>query len=189
MSKSRESRESRKPAGKKPLIILGAAGLCAVIAGAFAFGETRPAADKINDSSLIIGTYLIDFEALNEENQALAEKNAQDTSQFKVYYKSELNEGVWYDITDAESVSDITLTNSRIVDNAVIDKLELTLYFKADGSVVDFATGEEVSKQEINGMFYPAEMSELSAVLKQQDIVKKLAENTDDDDADDETKA
>lgn len=180
---------SRKSAGKKPLIFIGAAGLCAVIAGAFAFGETRPAADKINDSSLIIGTYLIDFEALNEENQALAEKNAQDTSQFKVYYKSELNEGVWYDITDAESVSDITLTNSRIVDNAVIDKLELTLYFKADGSVVDFSTGEEVSKQEINGMFYPAEMSELSAVLKQQDIVKTLAENTDDDDADDETKA
>lgn len=169
-------------AKKKPLIIAGAAGLCAVLAGVFAFGENRPAADNIKNSSLIIGTYLIDFEALNEENQALAEKNAQDTNQNKVYYKSELNEGVWYDITDAESVSDITLTNSRIVDAAVIDSLDLTLYFKADGSVVDFTTGQQVSVQDVDGAYDPKEMSELSAVLKHHEMVKKQSDATADDD-------
>ncbi|MGN1423800.1 MAG: hypothetical protein ACI4XA_10510 [Oscillospiraceae bacterium] len=169
-------------AKKKPLIIVGAAGLCAVLAGVFAFGENRPAADKIKNSSLIIGTYLIDFEALNEENQALAEKNAGDTNQNKVYYKSELNEGVWYDITDAESVSDITLTNSRIVDAAVIDSLELTLYFKADGTVVDFTTGKPVSVQDIDGAYDPKEMSELSAVLKHHEMVKEQSDATADDD-------
>lgn len=175
-------------AKKKLIIIIAAAGVCAVTAGILAFGEERPAADKINNSSIIIGTYLIDFEALNEENQALAEADAQNTNQNKIYYKSELNDGVWYDITDAESVNDITLTNGRIVDNSVIDGLTLTLYFKADGSVVDFSTGKTVSKQDIDGQFNPVNMSELSALAKQKDIVKELADSTSGDDADDETK-
>lgn len=172
---------------KKPIIIISAVAICAAAAGAFAFGEERPAADRINDSALIIGTYLIDFEALNEENQALAEADARKNGQSRIYYKSELNAGVWYDITDAESVNDITLTNSRIVDNSVIDGLTLTLYFKADGSVVDFSTGKTVSKQDIEGQFDPANMPELSALVKQKEIVKGLADSTADSE-DDESK-
>ncbi len=168
-------------AKKKQLSIIAAAGICAAAAGMLAFGEERPAADKINNSSIIIGTYLIDFEALNEEIQALAETDARNTNQNKIYYKSELNDGVWYDITDAESVNDIILTNSKIVDNSIIDGLTLTLYFKADGSVVDFSTGETVSKQDIQGQFNPANMSELSALVKQKDIVKELADSTSDE--------
>ncbi|MGN0596247.1 MAG: hypothetical protein ACI4J1_02825 [Ruminiclostridium sp.] len=175
-------------ARKKLPVIIAAAALFTMGVQTLVSGDLRPSADKINDSSLIIGTYLIDFEALNEENQALAEKNAQEENQPKVYYKSELNSGVWYDITDAENVSDITLTNSRIVDYKVIDGLTLTLYFKADGTVVDLTDGSVVSMQDINGLFYPAEMSELSAVLKHREMAQNQADATADDDDETEKK-
>lgn len=168
---------------------IAAATTAAAALGVFTYGESRPSADKINNASLIIGTYLIDFEALNEENQALAEKNAEDKNQTRVYYKSDLNSGVWYDITDAENVNDIMLTNSRIVDDSTIDALELTMYFKADGTVVDLTTGSVVSVQTIDSTVLPAQIDACSSLVQQLEIANSLVESTDDydDDNDQET--
>lgn len=168
---------------------IAAATAAAAALGVFTYGESRPSADKINNASLIIGTYLIDFEALNEENQALAEKNAEDKNQTRVYYKSDLNSGVWYDITDAENVNDILLTNSRIVDDSTIDALELTMYFKADGTVVDLTTGSVVSVQAIDSTVLPAQIDACSSLVQQLEIANSLVESTDDydDDNDQET--
>ena len=155
--------------------------MLAMTAGISSFAATRPTADEINDSSIIIGTYLIDFEALNEENQALAEKNASDTNQHKIYYKSELNDGVWYDITTAENVGDISSSEDLAVSDSFIDSLELTLHFRADGSIVDLKTGEIVNMQELSGSVDPSTWTQMSALVQQRDMTDKLLEEIDDD--------
>lgn len=157
------------------------AAILAMTAGISSFAATRPTADEINDSSIIIGTYLIDFEALNEENQALAEKNASDTNQHKIYYKSELNDGVWYDITTAENVGDISSSEDLAVSDSFIDSLELTLHFRADGSIVDLKTGEIVNMQELSGSVDPSTWTQMSALVQQRDMTDKLLEEIDDD--------
>lgn len=157
------------------------AAILAMTAGMSSFAATRPTADEINDSSIIIGTYLIDFEALNEENQALAEKNASDTNQHKIYYKSELNNGVWYDITTAENVGDISSSEELAVADSLIDSLELTLHFRADGSIVDLKTGEIVNMQELSGSVDPSTWTQMSALVQQRDMTDKLLEEIDDD--------
>lgn len=176
-------------AGKHRAVKIFAAGAAAAALGILTYSESRPAADEINDASLIIGTYLIDFEALNEENQALAEKNAEDKNQPRVFYKSDLNSGVWYDITDAENVNDILLTNSRIVDSKTIDGLELTLYFKADGTVVDLATGNVVSVQNVDSSVDPAQIDACSSIVQQLEIANSLVESTADYDEDNDQEA
>ncbi|MBE6888677.1 MAG: hypothetical protein E7485_01495 [Ruminococcaceae bacterium] len=157
------------------------AAILAMTAGMSSFAATRPTADEINDSSIIIGTYLIDFEALNEENQALAEKNASDTNQHKIYYKSELNNGVWYDITTAENVGDISSSEDLAVSDSLIDSLELTLHFRADGSIVDLKTGEIVNMLELSGSVDPSTWTQMSALVQQRDMTDKLLEEIDDD--------
>lgn len=171
---------------RKKIIVISAAAVTAAALGVFTFGENRPSADKINDASLIIGTCLIDFQALNEENQTLAENTAQDGNQDRIYYKSDLNSGVWYDITDAESVNDIVLSNSRIVDNKTIDELTLTLYFKADGTVVDLTTGNNISVQDVDSTVLPSQIDACSSLSQQLEIANSLADSTKDPDEDDE---
>ena len=156
--------------------------MLAMTAGISSFAAMRPTADEIKDSSIIIGTYLIDFEALNEENQALAEKNASETNQYKIYYKSELNDGVWYDITTAENVGDISSSEDLAVADSFIDSLELTLHFRADGSIVDLKTGEIVNMQELSGSVDPSTWTQMSALVQQRDMTDKLLEEIDDDD-------
>lgn len=176
---------------KRICIISGAVAAAAAAAAAciFTYGETRPSADQINNASLIIGTYLIDFEALNEENQALAEKNAEDKNQNRIYYKSDLNSGVWYDITDAESVSDITLSNNKIVDAKTINALELTLYFKADGTIVDLVNGGTVSASMIDSAVYPANIDACKSLVEQLNITNELVNSTADYGKDEELEA
>lgn len=179
-------------AGRKRIYIISAAAAAAAATAAaciFTYGETRPTADEINNASLIIGTYLIDFDALNEENQSLAEKNAEDTNQNRIYYKSDLNSGVWYDITDAENVNDITLSNNKIVDAKTINALELTLYFKADGTVVDLVNGGTVSVKDIESSRYPANIDACKTLSEQLNITNELVNSTSDYGKDDEMKA
>lgn len=171
---------------RKKMVVISAAAVTAAALGVFTFGESRPSADKINNASLIIGTCLIDFQALNEENQTLAENTAQDGNQDRIYYKSDLNSGVWYDITDAENVNDIVLSNNRVVDNKTIDALTLTLYFKADGTVVDLTTGNVVSVQDVDSTVLPSQIDACSSLSQQLEIANGLVDSTKDPDKDDD---
>ena len=171
---------------RKKMVVISAAAVTAAALGVFTFGESRPSADKISNASLIIGTCLIDFQALNEENQTLAENTAQDGNQDRIYYKSDLNSGVWYDITDAENVNDIVLSNNRVVDNKTIDALTLTLYFKADGTVVDLTTGNVVSVQDVDSTVLPSQIDACSSLSQQLEIANGLVDSTKDPDKDDD---
>lgn len=95
----------------KPLlrVLLSAAAVLVVVGGsALAFAmiddtnSVHIRADEIEDSTLIIGSHLIYLGAMNDQIYETAMESAQEASQFKRYYKSELAGGVWYDVTEAE---------------------------------------------------------------------------------------
>lgn len=145
--------------------------------------NTPPKAKEMPLASLIIGTYLIDFEALNEEIQGLAEATAESHSQSKIFYKSELNNGTWYDITNAEGVNDIVLVSSKIVAESVINALTIEFYAKADGTIIDYRNGGAVSTpQGVSSVANPSNMTELSTLLKEQEITKELLDVEKDED-------
>ncbi|WP_170270415.1 copper amine oxidase N-terminal domain-containing protein [Heliorestis acidaminivorans] len=139
----------------------------------------RPSAREIPDKTLIIGTHLIAFEALNQEILDLALRSVDELMkkddeivQDKVFYKSDLNRGVWYDITNATSLVDITVSSRNAVADSVIDGLVLTHWTKRDGITIELGTGKQVSLQEIDSPANPEMLSELD-LLK---MVKEIQE-------------
>ena len=58
--------------------------------------------NNIDEGTLFIGTYLIHMDALTDEIYQKAMDSASELDQMNIYYKSEIGEGLWYDVTDAE---------------------------------------------------------------------------------------
>ena len=166
-----------------------------------AHANQRPAAKDIPSGTLIIGTHLIAFSALNQELLNVAIRSADESQkaedprmiQDKIYYKSELNNGVWYDITSANSIIDITLSSSTAVPNDLIDRLHLTHWTKSNGITIEFATGQRVNLHNINSIKNPANMEELELLMVEKEVQQAkydaLVEADADEDQIDNTKA
>ena len=83
------------------LILIGVVSITAYIKTRNAFAlfnedeamryEEYAAQHTIEDSTLFIGTYLIQLSAINDELYAKAETSASDSNQLNMYYKSELS--------------------------------------------------------------------------------------------------
>ena len=99
--------------------------------------------EEIENSTLIIGTHLIYLHAMNDQLYEIAKQSASDSGQDRVYYKSEMAGGLWYDITDAESLKDIT-TDGVIVSNDDIRSLYFTHHTKSDRITYDLQTNSSV---------------------------------------------
>lgn len=136
--------------------------------------------EEIENSTLIIGTHLIYLGAMSDEIYEVAEKSAADSSQYNRYYKSELSGGVWYDITDASSLEDIS-TSGIPVSNEVIDKLNMTHHTKSDGKTYDLLTGKVVSVYDIYSPYDLKSMEELSPIKLQVDNINANENKTDTD--------
>ena len=65
------------------------------------------ASHTIDDSTLFIGTYLISLAGMSDPIYEKAIDSASDSGQDKMYYKSELAGGAWFDVSDAEKLTDI----------------------------------------------------------------------------------
>lgn len=105
----------------------------------------RPAASEVEDSTLLIGTHLIYMLSMTPQIYDIAKSSAETTGQNRIYYKSELDPGVWYDITDAQTIYDFSSTQGKAVPDSVINGLELTHHTKPDGKTYDLTTGKAVS--------------------------------------------
>ena len=66
-------------------------------------------ASEIEDATLIIGTHLIYLGSMNDQIYETAMKSAEEANQYNRYYKSEIAGGIWYDITEAGTLADITM--------------------------------------------------------------------------------
>lgn len=103
---------------------------------------------SIEDSTLIIGTHLIYRKELDDYLYKLAVSSAEQWGQTKMYYKSELGDGKWYSISDADSVSAIT-TRGKAVSDDVVKELWLTHHTKSDGKTYELKSQKEIRVYEV----------------------------------------
>ncbi|MBR4983752.1 MAG: hypothetical protein IKY94_14500 [Lachnospiraceae bacterium] len=132
-------------------------------------------ASEIEDATLIIGTHLIYLGSMNQQIYETAMKSAEESNQYSRYYKSELAGGVWYEITEAGSLADIT-TSGVVVENSVIEALYITHHTKADGITYDLVSGGAVSVFDINNPYDLTEMTELNPIKLQYDMLVQTEE-------------
>ncbi len=99
--------------------------------------------NTIEDSVLFIGTHLIHMQGLTDELYEVAVETASDADQHNIYYKSELADGAWFDITDAGGLSDISAEGTP-VDESELDDLWVTCYTGKNGITKDAKSGDTV---------------------------------------------
>ena len=118
-------------------------------------------AAEIPDTTLLIGTHLIWLDSMTEPLYQAACQSAADSGQGNVYYKSELGDGSWFEISGAGSLSDITEEGAP-VPGGEIEALFLTHHTRADGITYRLKDNEPVNIFEITSPYVLLDIQELS---------------------------
>ncbi|MCI7125159.1 MAG: DUF4407 domain-containing protein [Agathobaculum sp.] len=126
----------------------------------------------VEDSTLLVGTHLIHLSALNDAIYATARKSAEESGQQNVYYKSEMADGAWFDITTAASLADITTGGTPVPPDALTG-LYLTHHTKSDGKTYALRTGQQVSLQDINDPYNLEGLDELFPLRNQYELLRE----------------
>jgi hypothetical protein len=142
--------------------------------------QNRHIAQELPEKTIIIGKHAIVIDALNQELLDIALASAQQSKQNKIYFKSDINKGVWYDITGRTNISEISVTEDNIVRNSLIDSLELTHYTKITGETIDLSTGKTISLSSVLDLSNPNNMTELEEIKNERDIQQRLKDNVSD---------
>lgn len=135
-------------------------------------------ASEIENSTLIIGSHLIYLGSMNDQVYDIAEKSAEEWNQHSTYYKSEIAGGIWYEITEAQSLADIT-SEGRIVDEKEIEELWMTHHTKSDGITYDLRTGTSISVFDIDDPYNLEDMEELEPIKLQYDTLLQTEDPSD----------
>lgn len=130
----------------------------------------------IEDSVLFIGTHLIHIQSMTDTLYETALKSASDEEQGKVYYKSELAGGAWFDITDALGLDDISQEGTIVMPDEMKD-LKVEYYTFKDGITRSAISGNPINIFNINEPYDLYELEELEQ-LKQQFEEQFSAEDT-----------
>ncbi len=181
-----------KKQNKKTGLLLFAAVLCVLIIGGVAVKaalendkstsvrSVHMQDSQIENSTLIIGSHLIHISALTDELYKIAQESANEFNQSQIYYKSELADGTWFEISEASSIADITQSGTP-VSKSVIEGLEFTHQTKSDGITVDLRTGQSVSVFNINNPYDLRTMEELEPLRTQFQILQEKTDKNESD--------
>lgn len=131
----------------------------------------------IENSTLLIGTHLIYLHSLNDQIYEIAMQSASDSGQDRMYYKSELAGGMWMDITDAGSISDIS-AGGIVADMNEINRLYLTHHTKSDGITYDLRMQLPVCIFDITSVYELESLPELEALKLQYDMMRESGSKT-----------
>lgn len=124
--------------------------------------------NTVENGTLFIGTYLIHMSAMTDELYEKAQKSAEDSGQYNIYYKSELANGEWFDISSAEGLADIT-DAAEPVEAAELADLWVTFYAGADGIVRSATNSAAVCIFDQPSPYDLYRLSELEALRNQYD--------------------
>mgnify|MGYP004654283379 FL=1 len=127
---------------------------------------------SIESSTLAIGTHLIHLSALTDSIYELAEKSAEESGQDQIYYKSELGNGAWFNISNATSLADITTGGSPATDEE-IEALYFEYHTKSDKVTYDLRTGQAVNIFDIRDPYDLESLEELSPLKMQYDQIRE----------------
>lgn len=142
--------------------------------------SVRVADAQIAVSTLVIGSYLIDLNGLSDHIYEIAMESASEFSQNRMYYKSELAAGQWFEVTDASSIRDITSAGTP-VSAAEIEALEFTHRVAANGTVTDLRVQAAVNEFDIPDPYDLMEMEELKPVKMRYQYLQSKETKTDSD--------
>lgn len=132
---------------------------------------------QIGMSSLIVGTYIMYLGAVTDELYATAMQSAEQAGVYEIYYKSELADGAWYEISGAEGLADIT-TSGTMIPVSTIENLNLQYYTKEDGITYDLRTGSAVNIFDIDDPYDLYNSSVMEDIKLQYDILSDKEEKT-----------
>ena len=124
------------------------------------------ASHTIENSVLFVGTYLININAMSDEIYQKAQESQSESNQLEIYYKSELADGSWFDVTDAEKLSDI-MDSAKIVSETELADLFVQYYVGADGSVTDVMNDSEVNPFDLPDPYNLSKLKELEPLWLQ----------------------
>ncbi len=139
-------------------------------------------ASEIENATLLIGTHLIHISAMNDEIYGIAADSASESNQQKWYYKSELAQGSWFDITDADSLKAITQEGDPVEDKE-IESLFLTHHTRSDGVTYDLRTGQAVCMFDISNPYNLEELKELEALKIPFDMLADKEDKTEEEES------
>ena len=168
------------------VVLLFAAGGTAVVRAALESDKSTSVRSvhmqdaQIENSTIIIGSHLIHISALTDELYQVALDSANDFNQTQMYYKSELADGTWFEISEATSIADIT-TSGTPVSKSVIENLEFTHQTKSDGITIDLRTGSAVSVFDISNPYDLRTMEELEPLRIQYQILQEKTDKNESD--------
>lgn len=137
-------------------------------------------ASGIENATLLIGTHLIHISAMTDEIYEIAADSASESNQQKWYYKSELAQGSWFDITNADSLKAITLEGVP-VEESEIEALFLTHHTRSDGVTYDLRTGQAVCMFDISNPYNLEDLKELEALKIPYDMLADKEDKKDEE--------
>lgn len=128
--------------------------------------------NDVEPSTFLIGTHLVHLSALTEQLYGVAQDSAEASAQETIYYKSELADGTWFDITTASTLVDIT-TGGTPVDMATLTARYLTHQTGSDGVTIDLRTNEAVNIYDIVDPYDLEGLDELLPLKNQYDLIRE----------------
>ena len=135
---------------------------------------------QIEVATLVIGSHIIHINGLTSELYEVAMESANEFNQYQVYYKSELADGTWFEISDASSIADIT-SSGNPVNKSVVEALEFTHMTGSNGITIDLRTGQPVSIFDIGNPYDLSLMEELEPLRIQYQILQEKTNKNDSD--------
>ena len=132
--------------------------------------------EQIGVSALIVGTHIMYLGAVTDELYATAAESAKKVGMYEIYYKSELADGSWYEISGAEGLADIS-TSGKTVTVDVIENLNLQYYTKEDGITYDLRTGGAVNVFDIDNPYDLSSNSDMEDIKTQYDMLNDKADD------------
>lgn len=135
---------------------------------------------EIDNSTLIIGTHLIHISALTDEIYDVAEETAEVSGQTDMYYKSELSDGGWYQISEASGIADISTADKKI-SNKVISELYVRYHTKSDGVTYDLLTGQAVCLFDTVNPYDIVKLRETDSINMQLEMLNDKENKSDSD--------
>lgn len=125
---------------------------------------------SVEDATLAVGTHLIHLSAVTDEIYRAAVESAEQSGQDRRYYKSELGDGAWYDITEAAGIQSIT-GQGQPVEDRVIQDLFFRYHTKPDGITYDLLKKTPVNIFDEQNPYELWELPELEPLRQQSTML------------------
>lgn len=132
--------------------------------------------NNVEPATLLVGTHLIHISVINNQIYEVAEISQSDTGQSNLYYKSEIGDGQWYEISNASALADISNKGTPVSDSEIL-ALGLTNETRSDAITYDLASGNPICPYNTTDPYDIKDLTETMGLQKVYDYDRELIDN------------